>query len=90
MINTKKIALSFNFDGWFTLTEVLNLYRKRKFHHTDLKYYWKKLNLFLQSYRLAVNERLRSNLGSLEILFFRGTKKKDKLKLENRVHVAKQ
>ena len=39
MINTKKIALSFNFDGWFTLTEVLNLYRKRKFHHTDLKYY---------------------------------------------------
>ena len=85
----KKIPLNFNFDGWHGLTEVLNLYRKRKFHRTDLQYYRKKLNPFLQSYRLAVNERLQSNLGSLDILFFVDPREKDKLKLENRVHVAK-
>ena len=72
----KKIPLNFNFDGWYRLTEVLNLYRKRKFHRTDLQYYRKKLNPFLQSYRLAVNERLRSNLGSLGYFIFRGSKRK--------------
>ena len=35
-MHIKKITLNFNFDGWYRLTEVLNLYRKRKFHRTDL------------------------------------------------------
>ena len=36
IMHFKKIPLNFNFDGWYRLTEVLNLYRKRKFHRTDL------------------------------------------------------